>query len=193
HHAFIRGVVIVGVLEDKDPLPDAHLLGKARGITSGIEFEMLLGMATGQAEAVKRDVGSLLLYTPVVHPSEFDVAIAYLIRRLEEGASQENFMSAVFELDKNEALFEREKQRFLASLTALTDTVPGPNRVQDRTSFDTETALTEAMSRAALGAGGSGYGGPTMSFANTPVDRLLHHAHVCQTSGDSIRLTQALA
>ena len=25
------------------------------------------------------------------------------------------------------------------------------------------------------------------------VDRLLHHAHVCQTSGDSIRLTQALA
>ena len=25
------------------------------------------------------------------------------------------------------------------------------------------------------------------------VDRLLHHAHVCQTTGDSIRLTQALA
>lgn len=25
------------------------------------------------------------------------------------------------------------------------------------------------------------------------VDRLLHHAHVCQTSGDSVRLTQALA
>lgn len=24
-------------------------------------------------------------------------------------------------------------------------------------------------------------------------DRLLHHAHVCQTSGDSIRLTQAFA
>jgi DNA replication protein DnaC len=23
--------------------------------------------------------------------------------------------------------------------------------------------------------------------------RLMHHAHVCQTSGDSIRLTQALA
>jgi DNA replication protein DnaC len=25
------------------------------------------------------------------------------------------------------------------------------------------------------------------------VDRLMHHAHVCQTSGDSIRLTQAIA
>ena len=114
----------------------AWLLAKDRGIsttTGQLEFEMLLGMATGQAEAVRRDVGSLLLYTPVVHPGEFDVAIAYLIRRLEEGASQDNFMSAVFELSENEALFEREKNRFLASLAALDTAVPGPNRTQDRT------------------------------------------------------------
>ncbi|WP_461169535.1 bifunctional proline dehydrogenase/L-glutamate gamma-semialdehyde dehydrogenase [Arthrobacter sp. Z1-15] len=110
----------------------AWLLAKQRGVTEGIEFEMLLGMATGQAEVVKRDVGSLLLYTPVVHPAEFDVAIAYLIRRLEEGASSENFMSAVFELSENEALFEREKLRFLTSLADLDDTVPASNRVQDR-------------------------------------------------------------
>ncbi|AXJ08910.1 bifunctional proline dehydrogenase/L-glutamate gamma-semialdehyde dehydrogenase [Arthrobacter sp. PM3] len=110
----------------------AWLLAKQRGVESAIEFEMLLGMAQGQAEAVKRDVGSLLLYTPVVHPAEFDVAIAYLIRRLEEGASQDNFMSAVFELSENESLFEREKQRFLASLAKLDDEVPPPNRRQNR-------------------------------------------------------------
>lgn len=110
----------------------AWLLAKQRGVEAGIEFEMLLGMAQGQAEAVKKDVGSLLLYTPVVHPAEFDVAIAYLIRRLEEGASQDNFMSAVFELSDNEVLFEREKQRFLASLDTLDDTVPPANRQQDR-------------------------------------------------------------
>ncbi|WP_018774013.1 proline dehydrogenase family protein [Arthrobacter sp. 131MFCol6.1] len=114
----------------------AWLLAKQRGIADtaqqSIEFEMLLGMAQGQAEAVKKDVGSLLLYTPVVHPAEFDVAIAYLIRRLEEGASQDNFMSAVFELSENETLFEREKQRFLASLAKLDDEVPGPNRLQNR-------------------------------------------------------------
>jgi RHH-type proline utilization regulon transcriptional repressor/proline dehydrogenase/delta 1-pyrroline-5-carboxylate dehydrogenase len=108
------------------------LLAKARGVEHGIEFEMLLGMATGQAEAVKKDVGSLLLYTPVVHPQEFDVAIAYLIRRLEEGASQENFMPAVFELAENEALFEREKLRFLASYENLDTSVPESNRKQDR-------------------------------------------------------------
>ncbi|KUG60075.1 1-pyrroline-5-carboxylate dehydrogenase [Kocuria rosea subsp. polaris] len=126
----------------------AWLLAAERGVSGAVDFEMLLGMATGQAEAVKRDVGSLLLYTPVVHPAEFDVAIAYLIRRLEEGASRENFMSAVFELAEDEELFEREKQRFLASLAGLDDTVPAPHRVQDR-------SLPEAPA-------------PTDAFANTP-------------------------
>ena len=135
----------------------AWLLAKSRGVTEGIEFEMLLGMATGQAEAVRQEVGELLLYTPVVHPEEFDVAIAYLIRRLEEGASQENFMSAVFELEKNEALFQREKNRFLASLEAMTDQVPGPHRVQNRQVED--EALAGKVAQLVEGTG---------KFFNTP-------------------------
>ncbi|MFB8188467.1 proline dehydrogenase family protein [Microbacterium sp. NPDC055988] len=126
------------------------LLAQARGVArpstgSGtqreaeplVEYEMLLGMATGQAEAVRKDVGRLLLYTPVVNPAEFDVAIAYLVRRLEENASPENFMSAVFELASNPTLLTRERERFERSLAALeTDApefVPAPHRVQDRT------------------------------------------------------------
>lgn len=119
------------------------LLAQARGVadTSGsdplVEYEMLLGMATGQAEAVRKDVGRLLLYTPVVNPAEFDVAIAYLVRRLEENASSENFMSAVFELAANPTLLARECERFERSLAALeahdSTRVPAPNRVQDRT------------------------------------------------------------
>ncbi|WP_391549244.1 ATP-binding protein [Glutamicibacter halophytocola] len=31
------------------------------------------------------------------------------------------------------------------------------------------------------------------TLATAAVDRLLHHAHVCQTSGDSVRMTQAMA
>ncbi|MGY4859059.1 proline dehydrogenase family protein [Cryobacterium sp. AP23] len=120
----------------------AHLLARQRGVDDRVDFEMLLGMATSQAEAVKKDVGRLLLYTPVVNPAEFDVAINYLIRRLEENASDENFMSAVFELADTPALFEREKERFLDSLAALesgssaqrgTVSPPSPNRRQDRT------------------------------------------------------------
>ncbi|MFY9714627.1 MAG: bifunctional proline dehydrogenase/L-glutamate gamma-semialdehyde dehydrogenase [Microbacterium sp.] len=111
------------------------LLAQSRGVTSEVEYEMLLGMATGQAEAVRKDVGRLLLYTPVVNPAEFDVAIAYLVRRLEENASAENFMSAVFELATDSTLRRRERERFERSLTALEAdrSVPKPNRIQDRT------------------------------------------------------------
>lgn len=124
----------------------AWLTAKERGVEHGVEFEMLLGMATGQAAAVRGDVGRLLLYTPVVNPSEFDVAIAYLIRRLEENASQDNFMSAVFELSENRALFERERDRYLASLAALEGEgpeapAPAPNRTQNRrTEWDEKDA-----------------------------------------------------
>jgi len=118
----------------------AYHLMQHRGIeiNGPVDFEMLLGMATAQAEAVRADVGRLLLYTPVVHPDEFDVAISYLVRRLEEGASEENFMSAVFELH-NETLFNRESQRFLDSLAQLeqeVNLVPQPRRTQNRQTED---------------------------------------------------------
>ncbi|MEZ5209666.1 bifunctional proline dehydrogenase/L-glutamate gamma-semialdehyde dehydrogenase [Gordonia sp. (in: high G+C Gram-positive bacteria)] len=148
----------------------AWLLATRRGAQDGIDVEMLLGMATAQAEAVKREVGSLLLYTPVVHPQEFDVAIAYLIRRLEEGASQENFMSAVFELSDDAGLFAREKARFLASLDDLAAitadgdrqhyAVPEPNRRQDRGHYDADGAQARADALVAAGARGE--------FDNTP-------------------------
>ena len=110
----------------------AWLLAKQRRVETRVEFEMLLGMAAGQADAVRRDVGGLLLYTPVVHPGEFDSAISYLIRRLEENASSENFMSGVFELATDEGIFDREAARFLASLEGHSDVVPTSHRVQDR-------------------------------------------------------------
>ncbi|RZI79898.1 MAG: 1-pyrroline-5-carboxylate dehydrogenase, partial [Microbacterium sp.] len=43
----------------------AWLLAGQRGVRDHLDVEMLLGMAQAQAEVVRRDVGSLLLYTPV--------------------------------------------------------------------------------------------------------------------------------
>ncbi|MEQ1738102.1 MAG: proline dehydrogenase family protein, partial [Rhodoglobus sp.] len=120
----------------------AWQLAKRRKVESRVEFEMLLGMAAAQADAVRRDVGGLLLYTPVVHPAEFDSAISYLVRRLEENASTENFMSGVFELATNEHIFAREEGRFRTSLAALDLAVPKPNRTQNRTQTPTATTTT---------------------------------------------------
>lgn len=112
----------------------AWLLAGERGVRAAVEFEMLLGMAQGQVEAVTREVGHVLLYVPVVRPDEFDVAISYLVRRLEENASSDNFLSAAFDLADDPKMFERERDRFLASLDRAADPAlpTGPNRAQDR-------------------------------------------------------------
>jgi RHH-type proline utilization regulon transcriptional repressor/proline dehydrogenase/delta 1-pyrroline-5-carboxylate dehydrogenase len=148
----------------------AWLLAGERGVREQIEFEMLLGMAQGQVEAVTREVGEVLLYVPVVRPDEFDVAISYLVRRLEENASEENFLSAAFHLADDATLFERERDRFVASLERSADAAlaTGPNRHQDRGEQDAaaadsapareaqpaaDAALTEAVIGIAVGGG----------------------------------------
>nr|MCW2727391.1 1-pyrroline-5-carboxylate dehydrogenase [Aeromicrobium sp.] len=110
----------------------AWLLAGDRHVRDAVDFEMLLGMDTGPVDAVRGDIGQLLLYTPVVRPTEFDVAISYLVRRLEENASSDNFMSAAFELTSNPALHSREVERFLRSVEGLDTSVPVPHRLQDR-------------------------------------------------------------
>ncbi|MGM7678488.1 proline dehydrogenase family protein [Microbacterium sp. A94] len=99
----------------------AWALAGERGVQSDVEFEMLLGMTQGQMQAVSRDVGPVLLYVPVVKPDEFDVAISYLVRRLEENAASENFLSAAFHLHSDASLFDREWDRFLQGLKRKAD------------------------------------------------------------------------
>lgn len=112
----------------------AHLLAANRGVNAGVDFEMLIGMAPHQADAVRETVGGLVLYVPVVHPKEFDTAFGYLVRRLEENASPENFMSAVFDLTEKEEIFRREERRFRESLAELSAKAPAAQRIQDRKS-----------------------------------------------------------
>ena len=109
----------------------AWILANQRGAAEGLDFEMLLGMAPNQAKVISDTVGKLVLYTPVVYPKEFDVAIAYLIRRLEEGATKANFLSSAFQLAKSE-YFELELARFKESLELLDTDLPIPNRLQNR-------------------------------------------------------------
>lgn len=115
----------------------AHELSVARGLTDRVEFEMLQGMATKQAEVISADVGDLLLYVPAVHPEQFDAAVSYLVRRLEENTSPQNFMASIFEIANGSPAFQKEEARFRESVNDLgellaTGEPPTPNRTQDR-------------------------------------------------------------
>src|SRR5690606_887426 len=62
------------------------------------------------------------------------VAISYLVRRLEENAESDNFLSAAFHLHEDETLFDRERDRFLRALERAEDRTLRvvPHRSQNR-------------------------------------------------------------
>lgn len=135
-------------------------LAGERGVRDGIEVEMLSGMATQQASAVREDVGNLLLYVPVVHPDEYDVAISYLVRRLEENSADENFMASIFDIGTSAAAFDKERARFLAAVHQMEregEQRVGPNRHQNRLE-ETEADLSRHVRTPAGG----------WTFNNTP-------------------------
>lgn len=140
----------------------AWLLAGERDVRDTIEFEMLLGMAQAQQQAVSREVGPVRLYVPVVRPEEFDVAISYLVRRLEENASPENFLSSAYQLGDEPALFAREKKRFTEALESSFDPTlrQRPRRQQDRGApvhesiarkFETPTVTEGGLTQVVLG------------------------------------------
>ena len=110
----------------------ADLLAGRRRVHHQVEFEMLEGMAPAQAERLRADGREVLLYTPAVASDDFDVAIAYLFRRLEENASDENFIHHLFGLRPGSAAFEAEATKFRVSVAQRWSVGRAPRRHQDR-------------------------------------------------------------
>lgn len=142
----------------------AHLLATERGVSDMLDIEMLQGMSPSQARAVRDRVGSVLLYTPVVAPEDFDVAVSYLVRRLEENAQSQNFLRAMFaeEGDTSGAGMDDQEQRFRRSVANMADAPIGARRTTERAPIGDSFANT-ADSDPALPA--------TRQWAREAVDR----------------------
>jgi RHH-type transcriptional regulator, proline utilization regulon repressor / proline dehydrogenase / delta 1-pyrroline-5-carboxylate dehydrogenase len=112
----------------------AMVLRQERRITNRVEFEMLEGMANAQAEEVRERTGGMLVYTPVVLDAEFESAVAYLVRRLDENTAPGSFLGALFALKEGTPQWDEQKKAFLqACERALDDRLPAlPNRNQNR-------------------------------------------------------------
>ena len=75
-----------------------HLLAEESGITEGLVFEMLEGMADHVRRAMQSKKHNMLLYTPVTTEDQFISAISYLVRRLDENTSPDNFLRHSFDI-----------------------------------------------------------------------------------------------
>ena len=91
-------------------------VAKVRGVLHQLDVEMLEGMANAEALAIARSGRTVLLYAPVTRRDDFAAAVAYLVRRLDENTSDENYLKAAFYVARDSKVFEDQRGRFLESL-----------------------------------------------------------------------------
>lgn len=69
----------------------AYIKIKEAGATESFSFEMLEGMSI-QCSYELSKLHDIILYAPVCSEEHFNNAVAYLVRRLDENSSTDNFM-----------------------------------------------------------------------------------------------------
>lgn len=94
-------------------------------------FEMLEGMSL-QCSYELSKIHNLILYAPVCDEAHFNNAIAYLVRRLDENTSEDNFMRYFFNLKVGDKNWEAQKELFLKSLEGIQSLDNSTHRIQDR-------------------------------------------------------------
>lgn len=110
----------------------ALLLRSENKVEQYVCFEMLEGMADSMRRVVQKLAGDMLLYCPAATREEFQYAIAYLVRRLDENTAPENFLRHIFGLYPGTNEWQ-EQSRLFARATQEADIVSNlPRRTQDR-------------------------------------------------------------
>lgn len=94
-------------------------------------FEMLEGMSL-QCSYELSKMHNLILYAPVCDEAHFNNAIAYLVRRLDENTSEDNFMRHFFNLKVGDKSWEAQKKLFLNALKGIDGLDNATHRIQDR-------------------------------------------------------------
>lgn len=123
---------------------------KEAGASGSFTFEMLEGMSL-QCSYELSKMHDLILYAPVCDEAHFNNAIAYLVRRLDENTSEDNFMRYFFNLKVGSKEWEEQKNLFLNALEGIKTLDNTTHRKQDRTktqnvpsSYTTKTFTNES-------------------------------------------------
>lgn len=113
-------------------IASALALRAEHGVDKHVSFEMLEGMNQSVRKVVQALSHEILLYCPCAKSSEFQNAVGYLTRRLDENAGPQNFLRHAFSLTPDSPAWKTQVEQFKRSY-ALIDTLSETSRrTQDR-------------------------------------------------------------
>ncbi len=110
----------------------AMLVRAENGVENEVIFEMLEGMADHIRRVVQKLSGDILLYCPVATKKDFQSAIAYLIRRLDENTGPENFLRHSFGLKPGTDIWKEQVELFSQANRTAHSVSEQPRRTQNR-------------------------------------------------------------
>lgn len=104
---------------------------KEAGALESFTFEMLEGMSLQTSFELSK-LHDLILYAPVCDKEHFNNAIAYLVRRLDENTSEDNFMRYFFDLKVGDKNWEIQKDIFISAINGINQINNSSRREQNR-------------------------------------------------------------
>jgi RHH-type proline utilization regulon transcriptional repressor/proline dehydrogenase/delta 1-pyrroline-5-carboxylate dehydrogenase len=111
----------------------AFELAKENNVLDFFSLEMLEGMSEAARLAISEVSGhNVILYAPIAGKEQFTNAIAYLVRRLDENTSEDNFIRYSFGLKVGSPEWDRLKNDFVQSFENREGLFIGQKRKQNR-------------------------------------------------------------
>ncbi|WP_010133933.1 proline dehydrogenase family protein [Ochrovirga pacifica] len=117
-------------------------LVKEHRLEDCVDFEMLEGMSNQLVDNLLAEKVHLLLYTPTVKENQYNAAIAYLVRRLDEGTQKGNFLKEGYDLKFGSEKWKQLQNEFLKSVDLIDTVQTNPNRIQNRNTQQPNTIMT---------------------------------------------------
>ncbi|HEX6240630.1 MAG TPA: bifunctional proline dehydrogenase/L-glutamate gamma-semialdehyde dehydrogenase, partial [Polyangiales bacterium] len=179
-----RGVIGLGVASHNlFDLAYALVLREELRAQAGIGIEMLEGMANDSVRALRALDVDVLVYAPICTDAAMSSGIAYLVRRLDENTASDNFLRASFDMQPGDAAFQREQERFLASVARVDAIEETPRR---------ERAVDATAPRE--GASAAGYAGePDSDFSRAEVRARVREALALELPAEHRRVCSQVA
>lgn len=110
----------------------ALLLAAEKEVEPYVCFEMLEGMADPMRRVVQTLSNDMLLYCPVAAEEEFQYAVAYLVRRLDENTAPENFLRHAFSMVPGDQEWQHQAMLFSLACENIGKISSEPRRRQNR-------------------------------------------------------------